>query len=158
MIHCVYGHDEVIAQFVAQLIPSCRERGFSKAMKAIGVVNDRTLVAGFVYHNWEPDAGVIEISCAALPGSRWLTRRTIFDLYAYPFLQCECQMVVGRVDAENEQLLRQMAALNYSMIRVPRMLGRDHDGVLCLLTVEDWMNNKLNRPRTVEAQKLNEAA
>lgn len=144
MLDYVYGHDEIVAQFVASLIPSCCERGFGKC-KAIGVVEDGNLIAGFVYHNWEPEAAIIEISIAALPGKQWLTRATIAHLYQYPFRQLGCQMVIGRIDAENERLQRQMAMLGYSMIRVPRMLGRGRDGVLCLLTVEDWAANKFNK-------------
>ena len=150
MIDYVYGHDEVVAHFVAQLIPSCRERGLPKASKSIGVIEmdeqgEGQLIAGLVYHNWDPDAGTIEVSCAAIPGKRWLTRQTIRRIYEYPFEQLGCQMLYGRVDADNEQLLRQLAALNYSLIRIPRMLGRDRDGVLTLLTVEDWQANAFSR-------------
>ena len=145
MIDYVYGHDEIIAQFVAQLIPACRGRGLPPSSKAIGIVEDGALIAGLVYHNWEPEAATIEVSCAAIPGKRWLTRQTIRRIYEYPFEQLGCQMLYGRVAADNEQLLRQLAALNYSLIRVPRMLGRDLDGVLALLTVEDWQANRFSK-------------
>jgi hypothetical protein len=38
-----------------------------------------------------------------------------------------------------------MARFGYMLIKVPRMYGRDRDGVLALLTVEDWAENKFNR-------------
>jgi hypothetical protein len=73
----LYGHDGAVCDFVASLIPSCRERGFGNA-KAIGVLNnDGFLIAGIVYHNYDPDAEIIEISGAALPGVNWLTRETL---------------------------------------------------------------------------------
>ena len=82
----VYGYDEIVSDFVAQMIPACQQRGF-KNCKTIGIISDVSLVAGLVYHNYNPDAGVIEISSAAIPGSRWMTRETVKRMYQYPFLQ-----------------------------------------------------------------------
>lgn len=145
MLDYVYGHDKMVADFVAQLIPSCRARGFPAASKAIGVIDEQgNLIAGVVYHNWEPEAQIIEMSGATLPGKNWLTRNTLKRIFQYPFLQLRCQMIVQRVAAADERLLRIFAAYGYMLIRVPRMLGRDRDGVLALLTYEDWMNNRFN--------------
>jgi len=143
----IYGHDEIVGRFVMSLIPAYRGVDIVPPMsQTIGIIDDSgRLVAGFLYNNYDRYAGVIEITTAALPGCRWLSRETIRRLYQYPFLQLGCQMVVGRVAADNEQLLRQMAALNYTFIRIPRLLGPDRDAVLCLLTREAWENNKFNR-------------
>src|SRR5215510_5207780 len=136
MLHYLYGHDETVADFVARLIPHCRARGFG-ACKAIGVLDDDgRLVGGVVYNNYDPEAGCIEISGAAT-SPRWLTRETIARMYQYPFLQVGVQMIVQRTPAENERLLRQLAAYDYMFVKVPRMFGRERDGVLCLLTRED---------------------
>lgn len=144
MLQFVYGHDQIIAQFVASLIPHCRA-GFGPNVMAIGVVEGQDLIAGIVYHNFDPGAGIIEMSGAALPGRSWLTRETLKRMYRYPFHVCGCQMTVMRVPADDVRLLRILAAYNYMLIRTPRMFGRDRDGVLCLLTVEDWEANKFNR-------------
>jgi hypothetical protein len=144
MLQYVYGHDDTVAQFVAQLIPSCAERGFGKC-RAIGVVEGGLLIAGLVYHHWNPDAGTIEISGAALPGHYWMTRETLKHMYGYPFIVCGCQMVINCVPADDERQLYMMSRFGYSLIPVPRMLGHDKDGVLGLLTIEDWQDNKFNR-------------
>jgi len=160
MFSYVYDHSEIVAHFVAQLIPSCRTRGFGRN-QAIGIVDEAGhLIAGLVYHHYDPDAGVIEISGAALPGKQWLTRETLRHMYGYPFLICDCQMVINRVPADDERQLRMMAAFNYSLIRVPRMLGRDKDGVLGLLTREAWEANKFNQrlKHHIVAQPASEAA
>jgi|SRR5262245_14803211 len=144
MLHYVYRQDEVVAQFVAQLIPHCRERGFGRC-KAIGVLDDDgRLLGGVVYHNWDPEAGVIEISGGATT-PRWLTRETIARMYRYPFLEVGVQMIVQRTPADDERLLRQLAVYGYMFVRVPRMFGRDRDGVLCLLTREAWEGNRFNK-------------
>lgn len=143
MFGYVCDHPDLVRGFVEQLIPACRERGLPRASTAIGVIDrDGRLIGGMVYHNYDPDAGVIEMSGAALPGSGWLSRETLRHVYTYPFLQLDCQMVVMRVAADDERLLRQLAAFNYSFIKIPRLLGRNKDAVLALLTKEDWIANK----------------
>ena len=144
MLGYVYGHDETVAQFVAQLIPHCR-RGFGANAKAIGVIDeDGKLIAGLVYHNYDPEAGIIEVSGASTT-ARWLTRGTIARFYQYPFLQCGCQMVIQRTPADDTRLLRQLAAYDYTFIKIPRLFGRDRDGVVCCLTYEDWADNRFNK-------------
>src|SRR5580765_7938700 len=139
----VLDQHELIARFVADMIPHVRDRGFG-ACRAIGVVDDDDeLIAGLVYHNLDPQAGLIELSAAALPGRQWATRTTLKLMYQFPLLQCRCQMLVQRTLASNERLLGQLARLNYRFIAVPRLFGRHEDGVLCLLTYEDWVAGKL---------------
>ena len=141
----VYGHDQLVADFVAVLIPSVRERGFPKASKAIGIVDDGKLIAGLVYHNFDIAAGVIEMSGAALPGKYWLTSETLRRIYDYPFLDAGCQMVIMRVAEENTRLLRVLAAIGYTFILIPRLLGPTQNCVFCTLTFEAWHDNKFNQ-------------
>jgi RimJ/RimL family protein N-acetyltransferase len=141
----VYGHDQLVADFVAALIPSVRERGFPKASKAIGVIEDNKLIAGLVYHNFDPAAGVIEMSGAALPGKYWLTSETLRRIYDYPFLDAGCQMVLMRVAEENRSLLRVLSAIGYAFKTIERLLGPTKNGVICTLTFEAWYDNKFNK-------------
>src|SRR6185436_11596491 len=159
MLDYVYGHDEVVAAFVAQLIPECRERGFGKC-RAIGVVDETGLLGGLVYRNWCPEVGTIEISGAALPGTNWLSRRTIQIMYDYPFYTVGCQMVIKTTMADNEIVLRIMAAVGFSLHHIKRLGGRDRDGVVGTLTVEDWETSKYNanRKRKIKVVPITEAA
>jgi len=143
MLRFVYGKDEIVATAVSRMVPNC-ERGFGKCT-AIGVIDEGgALIAGIVFHNWNPEAGVIELSAAALPGKRWLTRETIRCMYGYVFDHCGCQLAISCVPAGDERVLRQLAAGGYSFVRVPRLYGRERDAVLCMLTEEDWRANKFN--------------
>ena len=157
VLNYVYGHDEVISQFVAQMIPSVRGRGFGNC-KAIGIVEGGMLIAGLVYHNYDPGAGVIEISGAALPGQFWLTRETIRHMYQYPFLVCGCQMVVQRTPAEDERLLYMLLRYDYTLHKIPRLFGHDKDGVICCLTREAWEANSFNKRLKHHEPQLSEAA
>lgn len=138
----LFGHDEAVSKFVASIIPGM-ERGFGPN-KAIGIINsDGVLVAGLVYHNWEPEAGVIEVSGAAID-SRWMTRPILQVMYDYPFLTCGCQMIVQRNSAKNEHLNKQLRRWGYSEYRIPRMKGRDEDGIVFTLTSEQWEAHPMN--------------
>ena len=126
-------------------VPAEGNRAEAEIVSFLAIFQERgRLIAGIVYHNWDPDAEIIEMSGAATD-PRWLTRATLARMYRYAFHECGCQMTVMRVPADNERLLRQLAALNYAFIRIPRLLGRDHDGVLGLLTQEAWAANKFCR-------------
>ena len=159
MLDYVFGHDEVVAAFVAQLIPECRERGFGKC-RAIGVVDETGLLGGLVYRNWCPEVGTIEISGAALPGTNWLSRRTIQIMYDYPFYTVGCQMVIKTTMADNEIVLRIMAAIGFTLHYIERLGGRDRDGVVGTLTQEQWELSKynVNRKRETSQQPTAKAA
>ena len=140
----ILDHNAAVASFVAQLIPHC-SRGFGPC-QTIGIIDDEgRLVAGLVYHNYDPESGIVEISGAALPGKQWLTRGTIQAMYGYPFHGLGCQMIVQRTPSSDVRLLGMLAAYDYHFIAVPRMFGRDNDGVLCCLTREAWEANRFNR-------------
>ena len=154
MLSYLYGQDEVVAKFVASMIPHLHGRGFGANDKAIGVLDeDGRLIAGMVYHNWDPEAGIIELTGASTT-ARWLQRPTLARLWQYPFLQFRCQMIVQRTPIDNERLLRQLAVGNYTFIKVPRMFGRERDGVICCLTYENWASNRFN---TLTKQQIDAA-
>jgi RimJ/RimL family protein N-acetyltransferase len=141
----LYQRDELVAGYVASLVPHCR-RGFGANIKTIGVVDDTIgqLVAGLVYHNYDPEAAIIEISGAAID-PRWLTRAVLRRMFDFPFTECACQMVIMRVRRDNERLLRMLMAYGFDLIPVPRLFGSDSHGVLCTLTDDQWSSNKFNR-------------
>jgi hypothetical protein len=143
-LNLVYGFNDEVRKFVSSLIPACQERGLPEESTAIGVANGDVLVGGFVYHNYDPDAGVIELSCASL-SKRWFTRPVLYNLFAYPFLQIGCQMVCSRVSVKNAGLVRQKLAYGFTSHRIERLFGRDEDGIIFTLTKEQWMNNGFHK-------------
>ena len=161
MFSYVFDQTLHVAPFVASLIPECRERGFGEC-SSIGVIDeDGYLMGGLVYRNWCPETGTIEMSGAAVPGSNWLSRRTIQIMYDYPFYQVGCQMLIKTTMADNEIVLRIMAAVGFDLHYIKRLGGRDRDGVVGTLTVEDWEQSRYNcnrkRAKAPEPQ-LTEAA
>jgi len=157
MLDYVYGHDEVVASFVAQLIPSVRDLGFGNC-RTIGVIEGGLLLAGIVYHNYQPDADVVQMSGAALPGHYWITRETMKRAYEYPFLGFGCQMVVNIVPADDARQLYMLSRFGYTFIPFPRLLGRERDGVICHLTREAWEASKFTKYLNRHQQPVSEAA
>jgi hypothetical protein len=129
------GHDAVVADFVSQLLFSDL-RGFGN-QRSIGVIDgDGKLIAGVTYHNYQPEAGTIEMSAAATT-PRWLTPVVLNRIFSYPW-EIGCQMVVLRVSAKNTRLHRQLDALALRRHPIPRLYGRYEDGIVFTLTEEQW--------------------
>lgn len=149
MLKYVFDQHELVANFVASMIPWISERGFGPACKTIGVVKEidgrNELIAGLVYHTLSEGAALMEISGAALPGHHWATRETLKLMHQYPFIHCGCQMVVMKTPSDNVHLLSQLARLDYKLILLPRIFGRERDGMYCYLTYEAWMESFLCR-------------
>jgi RimJ/RimL family protein N-acetyltransferase len=123
---------EHVAAFVAGQLGF--ERGFD-AYTALGF--GEPLVAGVIYHNWNPEAGVIELS-AASSGRDWLTRERLRQVFGYPFDQLECQMCVARISEGNARARRIWKAIGASEYIIPRLRGPREAEVIAILTVETW--------------------
>jgi len=156
MLNFVYDHGEEIARFVAQFAPPSGG-GYGRC-KTIGVIDqDGKLIAGLVYFNYDPGAAVIEFGAAAVD-RRWFNRVTYRRMFEYPFIECGCQMLFGRVRADNELLLSQLARLNFNLTYMPRMYGRDEDGVICTLTDDQWLDTALAKRVYRDVRRKQEAA
>lgn len=133
----IYGQTERVAAWVAAHIDGC-DRGFGDCT-AIGVERDE-LIAGIVYHNWHPEAGVIEVSGAAID-KRWIRRDILAGLFEYPF--SFCQMIVAHQDKDN-RTRRMFKALGADEYVIPRLRGRDRDGYITTITAEQWAQSRFN--------------
>ena len=129
----LYGHSRDVAEFVKNLIPGC-ERGFGPCT-AIGVIDDDgRLIGGWVYYDYDPEAGVIQVSGAATD-KRWLTRPVLRALFFYVWDQLGCQMIVTRQDPANKAVRRMWKAAGGVEYIIPRLRGRDK--AECLICITD---------------------
>lgn len=120
------------ADFVAKQLGF--DRGFGPC-SAIGF--GEPLVAGVVYHNWNPEAGVIELS-AASSTRKWLTKDRLRQVFEYPFEQLGCQMCIARISENNNRARRIWQALGANEYVIPRLRGIDEAEVIATLTKEAW--------------------
>ncbi len=142
MIDLLYGHSQTVADWVARQIPGC-ERGFLNPV-ALGVVDDGKLIGGTVFHNWAPEAGVIEMSSAGT-SPRWLHPRMLRAIFAYAFDQIGCQMVVMRVSERNERMVRIANRFGFAGVLIPRLRGRDEAEWIFSLTDDQWRQHSFAR-------------
>lgn len=138
----IYGQNETVAHWVAAHIPGC-ERGFG-GCTAIGVADDGILIGGTVFHNWNPEAGVMELSSAGV-NPRWLAPKMIRAIFAYPFDQLGCQLVVMRVSERNTRMVRIAERFGFAGHLIPRLRGRDEAEWVFTLTDDDWRKHKFKR-------------
>ena len=100
------------------------------------------LVAVVLYHDWNPDSGVICMSAAATDKT-WMTRKVIKSVHEYPFNELGCQATIMQVSERNNVMLSIAKRLGYTMHHIPRMRGRDEAEYLCLLADDTWRASKL---------------
>jgi hypothetical protein len=131
----VYGPQ--VAGFVASLIPGCA-RGFGEC-QAVGFVDSGKLVAGVVYHNWNPESGVIELSAASV-NRAWLTKERLSVIFEYPF--GFCRMVLTRQSENNARALRIWRSLGGKEYRIPDLRGPGEAEIIFTLSADDWRAGK----------------
>lgn len=115
-------------------------RGFDEPYTSMAVLDGDRLIAGIVYNNWYPEAGVIEFHGASTT-PRWLTRPVLRAMFSYPFDQIGCQLVLTRSSERNDRLHRQLHSLGFESTLIPRLRGRDEGERVCWLTDDAWRSN-----------------
>lgn len=131
--------DAAVAGWVAAQIDGC-ERGFGPCV-ALGIANSADeIVAGVVFHDWNPERGLIEMSAAATD-RRWLTRRVANVAMGYAF--AAARMAVARTSERNTPVRRLWAALGASEYLIPDLWGDGEAGVILTLTGPQWHKSRL---------------
>lgn len=110
--------------------------------QALGVVDGWRLVAGVVYHNWNPEGGVIEVSSAA-EDPRWASRRILGELWAYPFDLVKCRIAYARMAEGNDRARRLWRAFGADETAIPALRGPDEAEIIATLTREQWQKSRL---------------
>lgn len=137
-----------MASWAAEVIWPGEAKQFGNCV-CMGILDDGNAIACMVYHNYDPDCGIIEISGAAT-SRKWLQRHVLKEMFDYPFTKAGCQMIVMRVSAATRQrhLHRMLKSYGFKPHPIPRLYGREEDGIVFTLTDDDWRGNKFNRVRT----------
>jgi RimJ/RimL family protein N-acetyltransferase len=138
----VFG-DEPICRWVTAQTSSTGLVGVQGNYRAIGVARGDKICAGFVYHNWNPGAGTIEMTIAAVPGSRWANRETIHQLLAYAFIGNQCQRITTIIDEDNFESLRLSDGIGFKRESIAeRCAPGGKNLVITRLFVEEWRAGK----------------
>ena len=134
----LYGQSEVVERFVADLLGY--PRGFGEC-QAVGFLDgDGKLVAGVVYHQYQPEQGVIEIS-AASTCRNWLNRARLAEIFDYPF-RIGCRLVVARIGEHNARARRIWCSLGSDEYVIPALRSPSESEVIYVLSAEKWRAGK----------------
>lgn len=105
-------------------------------------VNRGERIGGVIYHDWNPEAGTIQMSAAG--GQGWLTRRVLWAMHSYPF-EIGCQMIVLQTAIDNHVMRRIAKAYGYKETIIPRLMGRAADASILTLTDDDWRASRFHK-------------
>ena len=107
------------------------------------VADGKTIVAGVMFHNWQPASGVVQIS-AASDSKRWLTRPTLKAMFGYAFDTMGAQAVVACMDA-GRPLIRIFEAYGFKRYEIPRLRGRNKAEAVLVLGDDEWKANGFHK-------------
>lgn len=108
---------------------------------SMAVIEDGEIIAGTLYHNWQPSDGVIELTSYS-KSKRWLTRGTIRCMFSVPFACLGCQLVVLRVSELNKNMCGIARSFGFTEVYIPRLRGRDEGEFVFSYTDDQWRSSK----------------
>lgn len=134
--------NQAVGDFVSEVIWGEPDRFGPFCSMAVG---DERLVAGVVYHNYQPEECTIEISCGATI-KRWMTRDIIYAAISMPFDELECQALVARHAVDNYASRHIWKSLGAKEYIIPRLRGKDEPAeVVAILTDDAWNVSQFNK-------------
>jgi hypothetical protein len=158
-LRLLHGHSNEVCHWVAERLPYINQRVatspygqvFGNAI-GIGVLDDAgALVAGVVYHNWDPQFRSIEVSCAAIT-PRWSSRRIFSDLLRYAWDTADCRRITAvtprRAPAGATSPRKFLEMLGFVREGSIRFGFGDQNAIVYGLLREDWEAGRFCRPRS----------
>lgn len=134
--------------FVAERIAP---RGWDVMKTAgLGKWSAQKLVGAVVFHDWNPDAGVMCMSGAGDRG--WYSLGLIYKAHRYIFDEAKCQLAVMQVSDRNDLMKRTAEHFGYEGVHIPRLRGRAEGEMIYTLTEERWRDHPLTA-RAVEKER-----
>ncbi|MCK5446165.1 MAG: GNAT family N-acetyltransferase [Rhodospirillaceae bacterium] len=132
----VYGEDEFVSEWVAGLIPHVSSFG---PCSAIGVVSNDKLLAGVVYHDYQPMFDTIQLSIAAV-SPMWARKENIRGLLEYPFENLGCYRVWTAVPIDNEKALKVNAHIGFHKETIAHSgFGKNRHAVISRMLLPDYI-------------------
>jgi hypothetical protein len=84
-----------------------RQAGPDRTVLQHGGVSRGTFGCRTLYHNWQPDSGVIELTSASTD-RRWLTKTVVKAMFHMAFAMIGAQLVALRVSERNTGMVAKL--------------------------------------------------
>lgn len=134
---------DLIAQWCADQIWPGQGKAFDRCT-CLGVIDREALIGAIVFTDYDPDAQTIEFSMAATSG-RWLTLKVMEEMRKYCIDQLGCQLVTAKTKASNTHIRKMLKAYGFEEFVIPRLFGREEDGVIFTITAEQVEESRISR-------------
>lgn len=139
----VYDYPDAVRAFVENGLWQ-GTRQFGKCT-SVGFANENEgLVAGFVFHNYDPDTNVIEVSGYSARRD-WCTLPLFKALFEYPFDDLGVRLVAARHSEHNRRARRIWRAIGANEYTIPELRAEGEAEVISILTKDAWLNSKFMR-------------
>lgn len=99
-------------------------------------------IAAVILHNWQKEAGKIELSGAGT--GRWQSRRVLNLIFGLCFDVMGCQIVVMHNKASDHVAVNNSRKLGFQGQLMRRMCGRNEDQWMFTMTDDEWAHSRLN--------------
>ena len=151
----VYDFQMEVMSFVERGLWAGR-RSFGPS-KAIGFANEADgLVAGAVFHDYDPDSNVIEVSAFSTK-RYWCSRSNLQALFDYPFRQLGVRLLIARHSETNTRARRIWSALGAEEVLIPELWSEGTAAAIAVLRRDTWLNSKFASKEHGQAQSANAA-
>lgn len=138
----VLGRDAEVADWVARRIPHLGSGAAFGPCAAIGVASEAgDLLGGVVFSNWLPACRSVEASFAS-DTPRWLTRRIVRAILAYPFDQLGCQRITAVTPRRAKAARRFLDAFGFKREGLVRKGFGDDDAMVSGMLKREWEGSR----------------
>lgn len=132
--------NDEMAAWAARRIPHVGAAGFGPCF-AIGVVRHRELAAVVVYHDWQQEAGTVQLSCAA-DTPRWATWQVVGAVLGLAFgggFGAPVRKVWTCTPHSNERAIRFNNGIGMKREAVLRQhFAQNTHAVICSILAPEW--------------------
>lgn len=135
-----YGADKLVTAWVAKRIPGFQDKGETRAL---GIIAGGKMAGGVVYEDYN---GLnIQASIAGEPGVNWLTRDTLHQIFAYPFIGLNCTCITVLCAMTNAPSIRLATKMGFEGEAIVRFAAHDGSDLVVLKMFRDqcrWIRHE----------------
>lgn len=149
-LHLLYGHTEFVRAWVKARIAVMNVGDFG-ACTALGVMDNGRLIAGVVYHDWQPGYRTIQVSCAA-DSPKWARRGIISEILDYPFRQLGVNRITSITSADNHRTRRFLEGVGMTLEGICIEGFGDNDAAIYRLLKREWEAGRFHKKEPSHGQ------
>lgn len=127
------GVDELVSEIT-------REGDNYGPHQSLGVIDGNgRLIAGVIFHGWQPEYGVIQVTAASL-SRKWATRTVLRAGFGYAF--SFCRMVIARTSENNTPVRRLWRAFGAQEVLLPDLRAEGEGEAVMMLSKDSWERSR----------------